>query len=227
MHSRFGIVLLSLFLSACATVEQPPLQTAAPISAIPPLTTPGTVHVVQRGETLWRISKTYQVDLDEILRVNNIPDSGTIDVGQRIVIPTEPTAKKLALNDTPDSGGGDFAWPLRGEVVTGFKQKRDGVMNKGIDIRPAGAQDVRASLGGRVTFSGRLPGYGQTVIIDHGNSFSSVYSGADTLLVARDADVASGTAIAKAGDPNGKHQGILHFEIRKRQKPQNPLLYLD
>ena len=79
----------------------------------------------------------------------------------------------------------------------------------------------------RQAFAGRLSGYGPTLIIDHGNNFSSVYSGADSLLVAADADVAQGAAIAKAGDPRGPHQGILHFEIRKRQKPQNPLFYLD
>ncbi len=73
----FLLMLISLFFTGCATVPERPF-------VLPPS---GLYHIVASGQNLYRISKVYGVELNEIMRVNNIKDSNQIEVGQRLLIP--------------------------------------------------------------------------------------------------------------------------------------------
>lgn len=216
-----------IFLSSCASapVASPP---AAPL-VLQPLISPseGFQHVVAKGETLWRISRRYQIDIDDIARINRIPDSTNISVGQIILIPRNKTAQPPAKTNFTSKDDGDFIWPLKGRVVVFFKQKSDGVLNKGIDILADRQEEILAARSGRVVFSGRLIGYGETVIIDHRDGLSTVYAGNTSVTVRVGEEVGQGTVVAKAGASPRKEERTLHFEIRKRHKPQNPLYYLN
>ena len=99
--------------------------------------------------------------------------------------------------------------------------------NKGIDILTEPNQDVLASRAGNVIFIDELPGYGKTIIIDHHDGFSSVYCGNSSTGVKIGDEVQQGIVIAKTGQSPRKNSGSLHFEIRKKHKPQNPLYYLN
>lgn len=213
-----------LLLSSCATVE-------TPISKSPSISTtsiaPGTLHVIQNGETLWRISKKYNIDLEDIVKANKISDSANISTGQTIVIPK--AEKKTSIPTTnfgPKETESDFIWPTKGKITTLFKQKNDSVSSKGIDIQTDTPKDVVASRKGNISFVGTLIGYGKIIIIDHEDGYSTVYSGTSEIFVKDGDTVTQGFLIAKTGDPLKKGISILHFEIRKKHKAQNPLFYL-
>ena len=75
-------VIPVLFCAGCATAPRP----ASPVAVCPS----GTYHIVGSGQTLWRIAKTYNVDVNELMKVNGISDPGQLGVGQRLFIPRAP-----------------------------------------------------------------------------------------------------------------------------------------
>jgi len=199
-----------MFLSGCATAPlmKPPLAPGAP----------GIYHQVERGQTLWRISKIYSVDLDELARINHIPDAASIEVGQLIFI---PRAKKLQQPPVMPPASDDFIWPVKGKVVAAFGQAFENMVNKGLKIKAYGNKDVVASRSGRVVFcSPDFKGYGNTLIIDHGDGLLTVYARNSQLFIKAGDYVSQGAVIA------GIKDAYLHFEIRKGHIPQNPYFYL-
>ena len=203
---NFGFFILSFSGCAPAYYVEPSLA---------PLGVPGTYHRVVRGETLWRISKAYNADLGEIARVNHISDAASIEVGQSLFIPYGQTDKASPVKYSGD----DFLWPLKGKITATFGQTFNNMINKGINIQSYSTSDVVASRSGKVTFfDEHFGGFGKTLIIDHGDGFSTVYAMNSQLFIKAGDYIQKGTAIAKASN--------LHFEIRKGHLPQNPLFYL-
>ncbi len=116
-----------------------------------------------------------------------------------------------------------WRWPTTGKVIQRFKPN-DG--KKGIDIRGMLGQPVEAAAAGEVVYSGDgLKGYGNLIIVKHNDEFLSAY-GHNRKLLAKEGDrVASGQQIAEMGQ-TGKDGSILHFEIRRKGRPVDPVLYL-
>ncbi len=207
----------ALTLLGCASV---PLVT----SPRPGEGIPGIYHRVEKGQTLWRISKMYGLDLDELVSVNRIPDATNIEPGQLIFIPQRKPAQ--AFYGEPKSE--DFIWPLKGRVIAGFGQSTKNTINKGVNIQAYDGAEVVASRSGKVVFrSLSFADYGKTIIIDHGDGFSTVYAMNSELLVNLGEQVRKGSVIARVGsrEGSGKH-GYLHFQIRKGYSSQNPYFYL-
>ncbi|MDP3732784.1 MAG: LysM peptidoglycan-binding domain-containing M23 family metallopeptidase [Candidatus Omnitrophota bacterium] len=210
--------LLSCILNfiGCATTP----YTAPPK---PQFAMPGMYHHVEKGQTLWRISKLYNVDLDEIVRINRMPDATSIEPGQLIFIPS--VQKKPYLPD--QSSKEDFSWPLKGKVIASFGQTFNSMINKGINIQRIKGQDIIASRSGKVTFyDTNFDGFGKTIIIDHGDGFSTVYARNSEVFVKIGDYVQKGNVIAKVGSSDRDKNTYLHFEIRKGYIPQNPYFYL-
>jgi murein DD-endopeptidase MepM/ murein hydrolase activator NlpD len=177
---------------------------------------PGIYHRVEKGQTLWRISKIYNVDLNELVNINHISDATNIETGQLIFIPSRLKPKAIA-NKYPLSE--DFMWPMKGKVISTFGQIFNNMINKGINIQPYGTQNVVAARSGRVVFySPDFKSFGKTIIIDHGDGFSTVYARNAQVFIKTGDLVGKGILIAKAG--------CLHFQIRKGYVPQNPYFYL-
>jgi len=188
---------------------------------------PGIYHEVKKGESLWKISKIYDVRLKEIVRTNRLPDASKIEVGQLIFIPEacEDRATRASFAKSLKIEG--FIWPVNGTVISYFGSTKDMAKNKGIDIQAAEGATVLASRGGKVTFaSDHMKGYGKTVIIDHLDGFETVYAHNSENLVTANRTVVQGEKIAKAGKTGRPNRPGLHFEIRKNHKPQNPFYYL-
>ena len=98
--------------------------------------------------------------------------------------------------------------------------------NKGIDIGGSSGRGVRAAAGGKVVYAGSgLRGYGRLIIVKHDEVYLSAYAHNSKLLVEDGAKVRKGQQIALMGN-TGTDRVKLHFEIRKRGKPVNPLKYL-
>jgi lipoprotein NlpD len=115
-----------------------------------------------------------------------------------------------------------WAWPSGGKVVDRF----DEAHNKGIDIEGKVGDPVYAANDGQVVYSGTsLPGYGKLVIIKHTDDYVSAYAHNNEILVTQGQAVKRGQRIADLGMTDASTPR-LHFEIRRRGTPVDPLAYL-
>ncbi len=220
-----GVIGVSgILLSSCATVEYPAvIATKMPssISQSPAgrQNLQGIYHRVERGQTLWRISKIYGIELDEIIRSNKISDLTQINTGQLLFI---PGAQKQAASSHFDLySTQDFIWPTKGKILSGFGDRASNTVNRGITLRTVSDAHVIASSSGTVIFATeKLKGYGKTVIIAHEGGLMTIYAMLSQILVKPGEHITQGTPIARCA------HGVMHFEIRKGYIPQNPYHYL-
>ena len=215
------IIFIFLVLAVAGCASTPP-YTKPSLSTIPAVVR-GVHHRVEAGQTLWRISKLYDVDIDDILRVNRLAENATIEIGQLLLIPN-----RLKMQNTPvKSLGDDFIWPLKGRVIAGFGASYRNLINKGVNIQGAAGADILATRSGRVVFcASDFGNFGKTIIIDHGDGLRSVYSRAMDIFVRPGENVSRGTVIARVGFASRDKSSYLHFEIRKGALAENPLFYL-
>ena len=111
----------------------------------------------------------------------------------------------------PSAAG--FVWPCDGVVVSGFGM-RWGRMHEGIDIGCAYGTPNRAAASGTVIYSGWLGGYGNLVVVDHGNGLSTAYAHASSLLVGVGQSVSQGETVSLVGSTGNSSGPHLHFEVR-------------
>jgi murein DD-endopeptidase MepM/ murein hydrolase activator NlpD len=130
---------------------------------------------------------------------------------------------------TGSSGSGVSAsglvWPVDGPVTSGFGM-RWGRMHEGIDIAVPTGTAVRASASGTVIHSGWLGGYGNLVVIDHGNGLATAYAHNSSLLVSVGQGVTQGETVSLAGSTGNSSGPHVHFEVRVNGVAVDPLLYL-
>jgi lipoprotein NlpD len=127
----------------------------------------------------------------------------------------------------PTGGAPDgWRWPLSGRIIQRFGG--DGrERSNGIDIAAAAGTEVRAAAAGKVVYSGNgLRGYGNLVIIRHGGGYITTYAYNRVNLVAEDDEVAAGDVVARVGQTGAASEESLHFEVRRRTEPIDPLSVL-
>lgn len=134
--------------------------------------------------------------------------------------PPSPAPARPAVDGPPPAVPGRWRWPVKGEILTAFDPARG---RKGIDIAGREGDPVRASAAGKVVYAGSaLKGYGQLVIIKHGEEYLSAYGHNARLMVREGQQVEGGEQIATMG-LGPESRPLLHFEIRRFGKPRNPL----
>jgi len=216
-----------------------PFVAAAPTHDDPVEAADGVVHVVQPGQTLWRIARAYDVDLDTLVQANGVADPSRVEVGTPLVV---PGARAMLLvvpypapppspHSTPSvrpGPPGDFLWPVEGGAfMRPFGEARRHHAHAGIDIRGARGQDILASRDGVVAFCGRTTtGYGTMVVVDHGDGVQTLYAHADKVLVAKGDSVRRGEPIAHMGRTGNATTEHCHFELRLENRAVDPMLYL-
>ena len=137
-----------------------------------------------------------------------------------------PTAKTSSSRPVAASSSSavKWSWPARGRVIRGYDSKSAG--KKGVDIAGKTGESVRAAAAGKVVYSGSgLSGYGRLIIIKHNKDFLSAYAHNRKLIAQEGQWVEKGELIAQMGS-SGSDRPQLHFEIRKRGRPVDPLRYL-
>jgi len=217
---KFILIVLFLFIAGCETV--PPYT--GPVLPATTQNTIGVHHRVEAGQTLWKISKMYDVEIDDILRVNRLSEEATIEIGQVLLIPSRTRQQNFAFKS---SRGEDFIWPVKGRVIAAFGTNYHNLVNKGLNIQAGPREDVLATRSGRVVFyANHLGNFGKTVIIDHGDGLRSVYSRISQALVNVGDSIEKGAIIGRVGCSPRDKNVYLHFEIRKGSLAQNPLFYL-
>jgi septal ring factor EnvC (AmiA/AmiB activator) len=126
---------------------------------------------------------------------------------------------------------GALAWPAQGKIVEPFGLQRNAkfstvTFNNGVKIGAPPGAEVRSVFVGTVLFSQWFKGYGNLIILDHGNRVFSLYGNVKSPSVAVGEHVNAGQAIAGVGESEEARSGYLYFEIRQDNKPENPQKWL-
>lgn len=122
------------------------------------------------------------------------------------------------------SSGSGFSWPVSGASISSTFGTRWGKLHAGIDL--TGPSAITASAPGTVTYAGQMNGYGNIVIVSHGDGYETRYGHLSSINVSTGQSVSRGQSIGVMGNTGRSTGTHLHFEIRKGGSPQNPLSYL-
>jgi lipoprotein NlpD len=220
----------------------------APVSNISDLGVGGTYRI-QPGDTLTSISRETGVSVDRLASLNNITNPSLIKVGQRLRLNSD-TPEQASANDSGsvmvssmaasrqgdvdpsprapesvtranDATTLDLVWPAKGKIIQKFT-----VQTKGIDIAGSVGEPVVAAAAGKVAYSGNgARGFGNLVILDHGNGFITAYAHNEKLLVKSGDDVKKSAQVATMGQSDTSSPR-LHFEVRRNGTPVDPMRYL-
>ncbi len=146
-----------------------------------------------------------------------------------------PQSASLGRNDTlpepqSDNFGKPFAslrgqlhLPVKGDLTSKFGSRRgDGPTSRGLFIRAHEGAEVRAVAAGRVVFADWLRGFGNLVIVDHGNQYMTIYGNNQSVLKRAGDLVKTGETIATAGNSGGNEQSGLYFEMRYQGRAFDP-----
>jgi murein DD-endopeptidase MepM/ murein hydrolase activator NlpD len=204
---------------------------------IPPVD--GVVHKVRKGETVYSVAKKFQTSPQGLVDYpfNTFVDDEqfTLAIGQVLMVPdgimpneapAVPT-QYLAKQLTPDAGAvsatGGFVWPTSGQISQGYRW-----YHKAVDIANGIGTSILAADSGTVTTAGwpDNTGYGNRVVIDHGNGYVTLYAHMSRVDVVSGQTVKRGDQIGGMGSTGRSTGSHLHFEIRAAGALQNPLNFL-
>jgi septal ring factor EnvC (AmiA/AmiB activator) len=124
---------------------------------------------------------------------------------------------------------GSLPWPVQGTVVRGFGITRDqgfAQISNGVDIEAQEGTPVKSVYSGRIVYYDALPKFGNTMIIDHGGGLYTVYGHLARALKSNGESVSAQEAVALVGSSGDVRRPTLHFEIRYKDKPQDPVQWL-
>ena len=123
---------------------------------------------------------------------------------------------------------GRLPYPVRGELVARFGASETAAApsTKGVFIRAPGGADVKAIAPGRVVFADWMRGYGNLLILDHGDGYLSIYGNNESVLKRVGDGVHAGEAVATVGASGGGEASGLYFETRFQGRPFDPVLWL-
>lgn len=238
---RCFCLLLLLLLAGCGA-----RNVLAPVTELKwqPYSKYQKYHTVRRGETLYAIAFRYDTDFRRLASLNHLRSPYSLRVGQVLNVQTgsrrvhavrpantphysRPIPKaRQRIFYTPhifSRSSSGWLWPVNGRIVASFIPEQG---KKGINIACNKGDKVRASSSGVVAYAGSgLAGYGNLIIIKHNNEFLTAYGNNARNLVSEGQSVKAGQNIAEAGVIDRKYWGV-HFEIRKKGIPVNPLNYL-
>lgn len=138
---------------------------------------------------------------------------------------------KARFPHTGAFGNGPLLFPSDAEITSNFGWRRHPILGSsrfhaGIDFGASYGSTIRAAEGGTVIFAGWYGGYGNAVIINHGNGITTLYGHSSKLYVTEGQSVQPGVAIAAVGSTGLSTGPHLHFEVRKNGEPVDPMLYL-
>lgn len=202
----------------------------------------GVAHTVKDGDTLESVAKKYDASSQGILEFpfNDVPDDFALRVGQVLIVPdgVPPEAKATPRPRSQPQyisqgvqgpsfsapGGGSFVWPTTTSGISTYFAW----WHPGIDMPNRNAPAVVSSDGGTIIVAGWPDnyGYGNRVVIDHGNGYQTLYAHLSNIYVSPGQKVSRGQSIGQMGT-TGRSTGIhLHFEMRFKGVAVNPLAIL-
>lgn len=200
---------------------------------IPPVT--GIVHKVVYGETVYSVAKKYQANPQAVVDFpfNSFANDETfaLALGQILIVPdgvmpkavpVEPK-KYLAQQEVKTVvGAGQFIWPTAGTITQRFSW-----YHQAIDIANKDGPVVVAASGGKIVLVkyGNV-GYGNHIVIDHGNGFQTLYGHLARIYIENGQTVSAGQGIGQMGSTGRSTGTHLHFEVNQNGAKLNPLTVL-
>ncbi|WP_425408380.1 peptidoglycan DD-metalloendopeptidase family protein [Hyphococcus sp.] len=214
------------------------------------------LYSVQRGDTLYSISKRAGVSVGDIASANRLRAPYNLDIGQRLLIPQAPVgalrvakadpkseparaaepetkdvaeiARNVAYTPQPATSSKTmFDWPVRGRIISEYGSGNLGRRNDGVNIAAPVGAPVRAAADGQVVYRGaELEGFGNLLLVKHADGFVTAYAHNDTMLVKKGDQIRKGQVIAKVGQTGAVTTPQLHFEIRQELQTVDPVALL-
>lgn len=192
----------------------------------------------EKQQILGQVSKQLTLQRKEITRLQHDENRLTSLVAKIAVILAKPKTKSLFRNDNlPDNRfdgkpfeqlQGRLTMPVKGEITNKFGASRPDstVVWKGVFIKSPSGQTVKAVASGRVVFADWLRGFGNLLIVDHGNAYMSLYGNNETLYKQVGDELRGGDTIATVGNSGGNPESGLYFELRHESRPLDPLKWI-
>lgn len=231
--------------STPTVVEAKPGASAPPSAAPPPAAPPATV--ARSTDALKTQPKAFKEPYSEQALKDAarapvtppaapppapVPSAPSETVAMASPTPLSPAPKAETAAPRPNAGEAapaddddriEWVWPAKGKIVGTFSETAN---LKGIDIAGSAGQPILASASGTVVYAGSgLRGYGKLVIVKHNGTYLSAYAHNREILVKEGDKVAKGQKIAEMGNTDAT-EVKLHFEIRRKGKPMDPVRYL-
>lgn len=199
------------------------------------------IYIVKRGNTLYDISKCFDVSISDIMKINQLKNNYKIYEGDKLFIPISKTdlnskcnninktaarikpKKSKALNNEKYT----YMWPVKGKILSRFGLLAKGLRNDGINISAEKGKPVLAIESGKIVYAGNeIQAFGNLILIKHFNNKTSAYAHLEKINVKKGELVNKGQIIALVGNSGKVSIPQLHFEIRDKNGPLDPLKYL-
>jgi len=196
----------------------------------------GVLHVVKPGDTLSGLAAKYKTDVQKIVDYapNNLADAtAALVIGSQIVAPggskpfiAPPINAPLQRAEAPADaavGSGSFSWPTSGNVTQQFWGG-----HRAIDVGSWVGAPVKSADSGYVVEAGGgwNGGYGNHVLVDHGNGFTTLYAHLNSIFVRPGESISRGQQVGTVGNTGNSTGPHLHFEIRYQGVARNPFNWL-
>jgi murein hydrolase activator len=192
----------------------------------------------EKQKVLLKVSQQLASQRREISRLQHNENRLAQLVDKLAKMLAQPHKKSILRNDKlPDRNfdgkpfsqlKGSLAFPVQGEVSNRFGSMRpDSTMPwKGIQIKASNGQAVKSIAAGRVVFANWLRGFGNLIIVDHGQGYMSLYGNNETLYKQVGDELHGGETLSAVGNSGGNEDSGLYFELRLESKPLDPLKWL-
>tara|TARA_B100000214_G_scaffold375403_1_gene361569 strand:+ start:985 stop:1860 length:876 start_codon:yes stop_codon:yes gene_type:complete len=200
------------------------------------------VHIVKKGHTLYDIASCYEVSISDLMKINQLKNNDKIYLGDKLFIPlydnTNQTncnnitkvATTKEVNKTTEkkkNNNYSYMWPVKGKIISKFGLLAKGLRNDGINISADIGNPVLAIESGKIVYAGNeIQAFGNLILIKHYNDKTSAYAHLDKINVKKGESVNKGQIIALVGNSGKVSIPQLHFEIRDKDGPLDPLKYL-
>ena len=228
----FGLQVETLVWANPAVEKAPDMLNVGQVLTILPVD--GIYYTVQSGDTVAKLAKKYQTETEKItsFELNGLAETSALAAGQMLVIP-DGRKKIIPSNYYPMTsvgkapsdaakGSGRFAWPAQGLL-----SQRYWSGHQAIDIANRTGVPILAADAGYVVMAGRgTYGYGNQILIDHGNGFLTRYAHLQRILVKAGQSVQKNQKIGTMGSTGRSTGPHLHFEVIQGRVRRNPLGFL-
>lgn len=233
---RYGLQVSTILWENKMT-EKTPLKPGMELRILP---VDGVRHQVQRGETIYSIAKKYGLEGSQAQVIVDYPfneflndETFELATGQYLMVPdgvmpqaaapSRPTSPIVRTPDNPSATAtGNFIWPAAGMITQGYR-----FYHKAFDIANRAGGPILASDGGVVIGAGwDASGYGNRVLVDHGNGYITLYGHLSVLQVSAGQRVNRGDVLGQMGSTGRSTGTHLHFEIRQGGVLLNPGSFL-